>query len=68
MAQPVAEKVATSDPTLDASKAAVLAEPLPSRGTLVPFLKLILPDPFENSETGRLPATARQTTSRNKER
>jgi hypothetical protein len=57
MAQPVAEKVATTDPTLDASKAAVLSEPLPSRETPVPFLKLTLPDPFENQETGRLPAT-----------
>jgi hypothetical protein len=57
MAQPVADKAATIDPTLDASKAAALSEPLPSRETPVPFLKLSLPDPFENQETGRLPAT-----------
>jgi hypothetical protein len=57
VAQPLVEKPTTSDPTLDVSKAAALSEALPSRGTPVPFLKLILPDPFENQDTGRLPAT-----------
>ncbi len=57
MAQPVADKVTTIDPTLDASKAAVLSEPLPERTATVPYQKLGLPDPFENQDAGKLTTT-----------
>jgi hypothetical protein len=53
-AQPVVEKPSFTDPTLDASKSAILSATLPSRETPVPFARESLPDPFENHDTVRL--------------
>jgi hypothetical protein len=57
LGQPVPDPAPLDDPTTDASLAAALAAPMPSRTNPAPFLKLTLPDPFENRETGRLRGT-----------
>jgi hypothetical protein len=57
LGQPVPDRAPLDDPTTDASLAAALAAPMPSRTNPAPFLKLTLPDPFENRETGRLRST-----------
>jgi hypothetical protein len=54
MAQPLPDRGALADPTLPASRLAVLTAPLPERSTPAPFLRLTLPDPFEHRDTVRL--------------
>jgi hypothetical protein len=54
LAKPLPDRAPLGDPTLEASVAAALGEPLPLRTTPVPFLRLNLPDPFENSLAVRL--------------
>ena len=54
MAQPLPDRGALADPTLPASRVAVLAAPLPERTTPAPFLRLTLPDPFEHRDSVRL--------------
>jgi hypothetical protein len=48
LAQPVSNRVPRDDATSDASLAAALAATPPGRMSPAPFLKLNLPDPFEN--------------------
>ena len=50
------DRAPLDDPTTEASLAAALAAPLPQRTTPAPFLRLGVPDPFENRRTVRLPA------------
>jgi hypothetical protein len=51
-AQP--DRAPLTDPTLEASVAAALAGRLPGRTAPAPFVRLNLPDPFENSHAVRL--------------
>jgi hypothetical protein len=53
LTRPVADRAPLDDPTADASAAAALAAPIPTRTTKAPFLKLTLPDPYDRrrSET-----------------
>jgi hypothetical protein len=48
LAQPVAERASLEDPTMDASTAIALAAVLPQRAQPVPFLRLTVPEPYEN--------------------
>jgi hypothetical protein len=48
LAQPVTNRAPLDDATADASLAAALAATPPGRASPAPFLKLNLPDPFEN--------------------
>lgn len=54
MAQPLPDRGALVDPTLAAARSAVQEAPLPERTTPAPFLRLTLPDPFENRDSVRL--------------
>lgn len=54
LAQPVKERAATTDPTLEASTAAALRPLSPQRTGPLPFVPLNLPDPFEHARGGRL--------------
>jgi hypothetical protein len=54
LAQPVPDRAPLDDATGEASHTAALAAAPPRRGTPAPFLRLGLPDPFEN----RLPPRA----------
>jgi hypothetical protein len=54
LAVPRGDRAPLDDPTLDASGAAALAEVLPARASPAPFLRLNLPDPFENRAAVRL--------------
>jgi hypothetical protein len=56
LGQETPDRVPLDDPTAEASLAAALAAPLPQRTTPAPFLRLGVPDPFENRRTVRLPA------------
>jgi hypothetical protein len=57
LAQPVRNRVPLNDPTLDVSLSAALAETVPGRTSPAPFLRLTLPDPFENRKAVRLRKT-----------
>jgi hypothetical protein len=48
------DRAPLADPTLDASLAAALKQPIPERVTPAPFVRMNLPDPFENVATVRL--------------
>lgn len=67
LAQPVPERAPVDDATTDASTAAVLAAVLPPRSAPAPFLRLVLPDPFENRRplTVALPAEHAEPTAAN---
>jgi hypothetical protein len=54
LAQPVLDRASLEDPTADYSARSVIGAPLRPRTTPVAFLKVNLPDPFENAETVRL--------------
>ena len=56
LGQEAPDRAPLDDPTADASLAAALAAPLPQRTTPAPFLRLGVPDPFENRRAVRLPA------------
>jgi hypothetical protein len=55
LAQPTPDRASLDDATLEASGAAAVAAPLPQRLRPAPFLKMNLPDPFENREPVKLP-------------
>jgi hypothetical protein len=57
LAQPAPDRVPLDDPTLEASLAAAVAAQPSYRTNPAPFLKLTLPDPFENRQTVRLRST-----------
>lgn len=48
LAKPSADRAPLDDATTEASNAAVLSARTPERTKPMPFLKLTLPDPFEN--------------------
>jgi hypothetical protein len=48
------DRAPLTDPTLDASIAAALKQQIPERVTSAPFMRMNLPDPFENVATVRL--------------
>jgi hypothetical protein len=54
LAHQVLDRTSLDDPTLDASLAMALALAPPIRVNPAPFLRLVLPNPFEHRETGRL--------------
>lgn len=54
LAQPVPDRASLEDPSKNMSTLSALAVILPERNGPTPFLKLTLPDPFENSQTVRL--------------
>jgi hypothetical protein len=56
LGQPAPDRAPLDDPTADASLAAALAARMPERTTPAPFVKLDVPDPFENRHAVRLPA------------
>jgi len=56
MAVPLPDRAAAADPTLAASREAVLAAAMPERKNPAPPLRLSLPDPFENRDAVRLRA------------
>jgi hypothetical protein len=60
LGQETPDRAPVDDPTAEASLAAALAAPLPQRTTPAPFLRLGVPDPFENRRTVRLPAPAEE--------
>jgi hypothetical protein len=57
LGQPTPDRAPLDDPTPEASQAAALMAQMPARTNPAPFLKLTLPDPFENRQTGRLRTT-----------
>jgi hypothetical protein len=56
LAQPPSAPASADHPTADFSTAAALAAPLPDRTRPVPFVRLVLPDPFEHVQAVRLKA------------
>jgi hypothetical protein len=60
LGQETPDRAPLDDPTAEASLAAALAAPLPQRTAPAPFLRLGVPDPFENRRTVRLPAPAEE--------
>jgi hypothetical protein len=50
----VPDRAALDDPTIEASLAAALALSPPLRATAIPFVRFVLPNPFEHRETIRL--------------
>ena len=54
MARPLPDRGALADPTLPASRSAVLSAALPERSRPAPFVRLTLPDPFEHRDAVRL--------------
>jgi hypothetical protein len=48
LAQPAADRASLEDPTADASTAAALAASMPRRLMPAPFLRLAVPEPYEN--------------------
>jgi hypothetical protein len=48
LAQPVSSRAPLDDATAEASRNAALATSPPARSTPAPFLKIDLPNPFEN--------------------
>jgi hypothetical protein len=54
LGQPTLDRVSLDDPTLDASTAAALALSPPLRKNPAPFVRLVLPNPFEYRDSGRL--------------
>ncbi|MBI1913645.1 MAG: hypothetical protein HYS12_02650 [Planctomycetes bacterium] len=53
-AQPLPDRAPVADPTQSASREAVLSATMPARKSPAPFLRFLLPDPFEHRETVRL--------------
>jgi hypothetical protein len=54
MAQPLPDRAPVTDPTLSASREAVLSAAMPARKKPAPYLRVTLPDPFEHRDTVRL--------------
>lgn len=57
LATPVGDRTSLADPTAEASSAAALAAPLPRRAAPAPYVRLALPDPYENRRPLCLPVT-----------
>jgi hypothetical protein len=57
LGEPAPDRAPLDDPTLDASLAAALAASPPARTAPAPFLRLTLPEPFENRQVVRLRST-----------
>jgi hypothetical protein len=57
LASPVLDRASLDDATVEASTAAALSAPLPPRAGPAPFVRLAIPDPYENRRplTGALP-------------
>jgi hypothetical protein len=55
LARPVPDRASLEDATTEASTAAALAGPLPRRTSPAPFLRLKLPEPYENRRPLSLP-------------
>jgi hypothetical protein len=53
LAQPRIERGSLDYPTAEFSTAMALTAPLPERTRPVPFVRLVLPDPFEHQQTAR---------------
>jgi hypothetical protein len=54
LAQPKSDRASLTDPTADASTDAALSGTIPVRENPAPFLRVNLPDPFENRQTIRV--------------
>jgi hypothetical protein len=54
LAQPKSDRAPLTDPTADASTDAALSGTIPVRDNPAPFLRINLPDPFENRQTIRV--------------
>jgi hypothetical protein len=54
LAGPLTDRAPADDPTVEQSTAAALAEAPPMRSRPAPFLRLVLPDPYENRAAVRL--------------
>jgi hypothetical protein len=54
LGEAAADRAPLDDPTAEMSLATALAGQMPERTSPAPFLKLTLPDPFENRQTVRL--------------
>jgi hypothetical protein len=63
LGQPAQDKVSLDDPTLDASTAMALALSPPLRVNAAPFLRLVLPNPFENRDAIRLRKEIKEDTT-----
>jgi hypothetical protein len=57
LAKPLSDRALFDDVTTDASNAAALSGTMPTRTTPAPFLKLTVPDPFENRKPVAPPVT-----------
>jgi hypothetical protein len=53
LARPTPDRASLEDPTADYSTSSVSAAALPLRQTTAPFVKVNLPDPFENAEAAK---------------
>jgi hypothetical protein len=51
LARPVTDRASLEDPTQDASSAAAVAATIPARTSKAPFLKTMLPDPYDRRRT-----------------
>jgi len=51
LAQPKSDRAPLTDPTTDASTDAALSGTIPVRDNPAPFLRINIPDPFENRQT-----------------
>ena len=58
LAQPTADRASLDDPTVDASTVAALAAAMPQRTKPVPYVRVTLPDPFDNRRPLTLTAPA----------
>jgi hypothetical protein len=63
LGQATPDRAPLDDPTSEASQTAALAAAMPQRTTPAPFVKLTLPDPFENRQVVRLPAVPPEETT-----
>ena len=54
LAQPKSDRAPLTDPTTDASTDAALSGTIPVRDNPAPFLRINIPDPFENRQTIRV--------------
>jgi hypothetical protein len=62
LAQPVTDRAPLDDATGEASTAAALSAPMPRRTTPAPFLRLMLPDPYEHRRPVDMGPPAEQNT------
>jgi hypothetical protein len=58
LAHPTADRAPLDDPTFEASTEAALAAPMPQRTKAVPYIRVRLPDPFDNRRPISFPVPA----------